>query len=202
MSLLNAWVDPAAALVAVDTDGATLTGERFPVSKLVTLPHIGAVLALRGQAAFLGFLFLRCLTSGFDTFDDLDEAMPEMLAGMEATIPPELIVRTGIAGTELVTAGWSNAQGRVIGRQYVKRGDSEAFTVRDLGMHVSPWHESMKGLRTDADAVVTLAKAQTLFMKSAYDGAACGGSLLLCRVTRDGVTTGIRANLELEARAA
>ena len=74
MSLLNAWILPAEAIIAVDTDGVGDEGERMPSSKMLLVPHLNAVLALRGQLALLSYLFTRALSGSFDSFDELEAA--------------------------------------------------------------------------------------------------------------------------------
>jgi hypothetical protein len=111
MSLLNAWVTPTEAIVAVDTDGAAADGARLPSSKLLPIPHLGAVLASCGQLAYLAFVYLRAITSGFATFDEMRDAMLAMLAAAEENIPAEFIA-AGAAGSafgnELLAVGWSD----------------------------------------------------------------------------------------------
>lgn len=196
MSLLNAWVTPTEAIVAVDTDGAAGDGSRYPASKLMPIPHLNAVIALRGQCALIGFLTLRAMSSGFHAFDDLDDEMPSILEGMDGAMPPDLIVPTGLSGVELVTVGWSQRRRAMLGRQYVKRGDDLEYARRDLGIHVSPWNQTMQGTKTTAGAVLPLAKAQVRWMREAFPNAACGGNLLVARVSRNRVDIRIEASLE------
>jgi hypothetical protein len=120
---------------------------------------------------------------------------------VEAFVPPELIVRSGIVGTELVIVGWSTRRGTMQGRQYIKRGDMEAFTATDCAFHISPWNESMQGIKTEPQAVERLARAQVRWMRETFPGAACGGKLLMAHVTRKGITTTIKASLPVEATA-
>lgn len=183
MSLLNAWVTPAEAIVAVDTDGATQAGERMPASKLLPIPHLNAVIALRGQAAFLALTFLRCVAGSFATFDELDAAMLEVLQDVEASLLPEMIA-PGRIGNELITVGWSACQGRMLGRRFVKRDDMTAFEAAETNRHVSPWHASLQGTPTTSHKLEQLARAQVRWMRATFANAACGGNLIVCRLTR------------------
>jgi len=69
MSLLNAWIAPNEAIVAVDTDGVAENGSHISASKLLTMPHPNVVMGLRGPGTFLQYLQLRCLTANYDSFD-------------------------------------------------------------------------------------------------------------------------------------
>lgn len=180
MSLLNAWIAPDAAVIAVDTVGMAADGSPLHASKLVVVPHLGAVIALRGQLALLTWLAVRANSAGFATFDDLLDAMPGMLA--EAAIGDHLNVLAGsMEGHELLVTGWSDRQGRMIGRQLVSRGGEQ--TARDTDFHVSPWHPSMDGLPLDPGGLEQLARGQVIFMRGL--GAHCGGKLTIARLTRE-----------------
>jgi hypothetical protein len=188
VSLLNAWVAPYEAIVAVDTDGAVGDGSRIATSKLLAIPHLNTVLALRGQMAFLTFLHAQCLTSCFECFDDLNDAMPDLLAAAEQ-IPEELLVRGAVVGNELVVVGWSERQSRMLGRQFVKRGAMPEFSAKDCELHISPWDgDSMATLPRTAKAVEQLAGAQVRWMRQSFPNAACGGKLILAHVTKKGIS--------------
>lgn len=183
MSLLNAWIAPDAAIVAVDTVGMAADGSPLPASKLQLIPHLAAAIAIRGQLALLAWLSVRANSAGFATFDDLLDAMPGML--VEAAIGDHLNVLAGSApGHEIIVAGWSDRQGRMIGRQLVSRGGEQ--TARDTDFHVSPWHPSMDGLPLDPGGLEQLARGQVIFMRGL--GAHCGGKLTVARLIRGELT--------------
>jgi len=183
MSLLNAWIAPDAAVIAVDTVGMAADGSPLHASKLQIVPHLGAVIAIRGQLALLAWLSVRANSAGFGALDDLLDAMPGMLAEAGAAIGDNLNVLAGSApGYEIIVAGWSDRQGRMIGRQFVKRGDMTASIERDVDHHVSPWHPSMDGLPLDPGGLEQLARGQVIFMRGL--GAHCGGKLTIARLTR------------------
>lgn len=183
MSLLNFWASPQEAIVVVDTVGMAADGSPLHASKLMVVPHLGAVIGIRGQLALLTWLTVRANSAGFGALDDLLDAMPGMLAEAEAAIGAHLIVLAGSApGHEIIVAGWSDRQGRMIGRQFVKRGDMTASIERDVDHHVSPWHPSMDGLPLDPGGLEQLARGQVIFMRGL--GAHCGGKLTIARLTR------------------
>jgi len=184
MSLLNAWIAPDAAVVAVDTVGQAADGSPLPASKLLPIPHLGAVIAIRGQLALLTWLAVRANSAGFATFDDLLDSMPGMLAEATAAIDHLTVLAGSAPGHEVVVTGWSDRQGRIVGRQFVKRGDEQ--TARDVDHHVSPWHPSMDGLPLDPGGLEQLARGQVIFMRGL--GAHCGGKLTIARLTRGELT--------------
>ena len=59
MSLLNAWIAPDAAIVVTDSIGMAADGSPLHASKLMVVPHLGAVIAIRGQLALLTWLTVR-----------------------------------------------------------------------------------------------------------------------------------------------
>jgi len=190
MSLLDVWATHAEAIMAVDSDGVGTDGDRLPASKLLPIPHLNAALGLRGQLAFLQLIFLRVLSLGFETFDDLADFMPAILAEADSLTPAGLIVDAhgALAGNELVACGWSHRHKRMVALQCVKHGDMPAFFVQGVDRHVSPWHASMQGIRIAPQAVDKLARAQVSWMRETFPNAACGGKLIVCRLTRNAMT--------------
>lgn len=189
MSLLNAWIAPDAAVIAVDTVGMAADGSPLHASKLVVVPHLNAVIGIRGQLALLTWLAVRANSAGFATFDDLLDAMPGMLAEAGAAVGDHLNVLGGsVPGYEVLVAGWSARQGRIVGRQFIRRDDMpDTSIVRDVDRHISPWHPSLEGLPTEPHGLEQLAGGQVLFMRTAFD-AHCGGKLTIARLTRGAMT--------------
>jgi len=196
MSLLNAWIMRDEALVAVDSDGVDRDGGRMPTSKLLTIPHLNVVMGLRGQLAFLGLLFLRCISAGLDSYDELVAALPEMLVHVDDACPESLIVQTNI-GNELVVAGWSVRRGRMAGRLFFKRDGMEAFQGSEIeSFFVSPWDRSMPDIPKTPAAVEKISRAQVRWMRQSFPNAACGGKLITAVTTRKGVTVNHRATFQ------
>lgn len=193
MSLLNAWVTPTEALVAVDTDGVRGDGSRFATSKLLPIPHLNAVVALRGQAAFLQFLYLRCIGAGFDTFDEFTELLPAVLEEVTESMPPELIAMAEhvSTGNVLLAVGWSDRRGAMLGRQHVQRAAGEAFAVADFTTLLAPWPSALQDMPRTAAAVAQLSRAQVEWMRSTYPGAIVGGQLLRCRLGKWGISMNV-----------
>lgn len=200
MSLLNAWIFPSEAVIAVDTDGARENGSRFGTSKVLPIPHLGgAAIAVRGQAALLQFLFLRAIGSGFDTFDELVSLPTELLDDMTASIPSNLLAAAPHVsmGNMVAMVGWSERRGAMYGRQFVQRGATEAFVADDFTVMLTPWPPAFQDLPKTPEAVEAIAHAQCHWMRDTYPGAMCGGKLVLCRVTRAGIEV-VRRELDVE----
>lgn len=194
MSLLNAWITPAAALVAVDTDGAGFDGARMSASKLLPIPHLNAVVAIRGQLAFLSFVFLRCISSPFESFDDLVDALPVVLREADRLIAAEYVVAGCAQGNELIAVGWSDRKGAMCGMQFVKRDAMERFTVEEADFHVSPYGTALSDLHIGPSNVEAIARAQVGWMRESF-GAPCGGRLLLCNLDRHAMSVRHGINL-------
>jgi hypothetical protein len=202
MSLLNAWISPTAAIVAVDTDGVGQDGARMPSSKLLPIPHLNAVLALRGQSALLSFVFVRCISSGFETFDQLADALPAMLIEAEDSVDDEHLVDGPQIGNELLAVGWSDRKGQMAGRQFVKRGDMTEFSETDAAFHVSPWHASLQRQKIEPQALDQIARAQVRWMRETFPNAACGGTLVVCSLNRKAMGLTHKFNFEDARKAA
>lgn len=183
MSLLNAWITPQEAIVAVDTDGIGPDGQRMPSSKLMYVPHANAVLAVRGQYAALKLVFLQALN--LETFDDLADALPDLAQASEMAMPGSVLVEGVAAGNEFVAVGWSDRLQRMVGRQCVRRGDMPEYTAVEIDRHISPWGEWASGITPVPQAVGDIARAQVAWMERTFPNAACGGNLLVASLGRD-----------------
>ena len=87
-------------------------------------------------------------------------------------------------------------------RLFVKRGDIPDMLQRDVDRFVSPWHESMQGMKVAPQALEKIARAQVRWMRSTFPGAACGGRLIVCSLTRRSATLGHSIDLQRQEQAA
>jgi len=182
VTILNAWVTPREAHVAVDTDATRRDGSRMVCSKFLPIPHLCAGIGLRGQSVFQDMLYAKCSVAGFETFDALLEGIPAILAEIEG-YGFHLDAVYGEGGYEVLAVGWSDRTQRMLGRHYVKRQDREL--VRDVDDSlISPWHSSLSGISTKLANVDRLAAAQARWM-STFGHA--GGRLIVFRLTRDSI---------------
>ena len=183
MSLLDAWITPAEAIVAVDTDGVDQNRERKGMSKLLALPHLNAVIAMRGSGNFLASAFHLCMSRGLDSFDDLLSEVSGILRFAEATLASGLRV-AGFPDMELVVVGYSDKEGRMLGRLFTKRGDEQDFTAKDTEGCIAPYDAAtMADIPRTADALAAIARAQVRYMQAT--AGLGGGKLIVARLERD-----------------
>lgn len=187
MSLLNAWISPNEAIIYVDTDGVRQDGKRTRFSKVLPIPHLNAAVAMRGQMAMMTGLFMKLSTSGFESFDEMNEVLPVLIANVERDLPLNLIDQNFPIGNEILVVGWSDKESRMLGRQFMKRDSMAEYADRLVDFHISPWHASMPELPKSANAVDFISRLQVKWMRETFPNAACGGDLLMCMVSREGI---------------
>lgn len=200
MSLLNAWVTPEEAIVAVDTEGVGRDGVRSPMCKIVALAQLGGVIAFRGQSLFFGSVAHICMSRRYQTFDELLDDLPVIVE--LAASPPQWDV-PGFDGNELIAVGWSTKQSRIVARLLTRRGGAHEFTVSEPQGCLAPWDAGdFFGIPTEASAIERIARAQVRWMRETYANPTCGGSLIVCTIKRDAINLETRHIFEPEAIAA
>jgi len=202
LSLLNAFVHPGEAVVAVDTAAIALDGSTRQFSKILPIPHINAVLANRGQGMFLNFLFGSCLTA--QSFDELLEVMTsENLTAMDRQLAADGFYKPGTEGQEMVAVGWSDKHVRMVGKAFVRLAGMLEFRVSEFENCISPWDQQAMGtIPRKIDALEKLAKAQVSWLRSLGPEVAGGGELLVCRITRTSLALTKKCAFHEERRAA
>ena len=188
MSLLNAWVSPDRALVAVDTDGITPAGEHFEISKMLPLVHARTLFAGRGDRKFLHDL-VKCyfLAATAVTYDDIVDHLPVAIAHTLAAFKQE-----GAAPFEyqFAVVGWSPAQQRVCGQWITGSSSDDGYDCEELGQRVAPWNPPEMGvpvMPSSVDAMTQIAKVQAEWLRSQPNSAG-GGRLIVAEVTKDRMT--------------
>lgn len=181
MSLLNVWVSPERALIAVDTDGMNPGGPHFGMSKLLPLVHAQTVFAARGDRRFLWDLFSRFHLSSADVdYDVIVDNLPQMLASLIAGLRQDGHVPFSY---QFAIVGWSPVQQRVCGRWYVGRTDEDGYDVDELGARVAPWQDTETARVPDSpENVRWLAERQASWLRA--EDTAGGGRLLVAQLTR------------------
>lgn len=125
MSIVNAFVSPECGVVCADTEAGPDGGPYIEVSKLVPLPHLGAVIAFRGSLLFLAgaanaAFALAC------SFDELSQHMPDLLQ-RSSDNAVKMLPRVGLSDKmtsedagcgEAILIGFSPAAGRIVGHHY------------------------------------------------------------------------------------
>lgn len=185
MSLLNVWVSPERALVAVDTDGVTSEGEHVEMSKLLVLAHANTVFGFRGDRRFMHDLFATYyLAAAAVDFDAIVAALPEMLASVILAFRAPSIAPQPY---QFAVVGWSPAEGRVCGRWYTGNTGEDGYDVDGLGARVAPWHGTEAARVPDSeDSIRWLAERQVRWLRE--EGTAGGGNLLIAEVAKDDMT--------------
>lgn len=181
MSLLNVWVSPDRALIAVDTDGMTPGGPHFGMSKLLPLVHAQTVFVGRGDRRFLWDLFSRYHLANADVdYDAIVDSLPTLLASVIAGLRQD---EREHFEYQFAIVGWSSAQERVCGRWYVGRTDDDGYDVDELGARVAPWQSKEAPRVPDSQENIRwLAERQVAWLQS--EGSAGGGRLLVAHITR------------------
>jgi hypothetical protein len=111
MSLVNAWTEPARALVVVDTVCGRTDGARHEATKLVLLAHARTVIASRGYAEMLGILLQQYCLNGAADFDAVIASAPSSLQAAYVVLADPR--RGGTPGdTEVTFVGWSESRQR------------------------------------------------------------------------------------------
>ena len=192
MSLLNVWVGKNRALVSVDTDGIMPNGEHHDFSKLITLPHAGAVFAGRGDRVFLESLFqYYYFGTGTFGFDEIVEHLPRAI-GKVLEYQQSLPGFSDSGDYQIVIAGWSEKTKRMAG--YFAHGlfrVGEAPVVEKLGQRVmpgDPWSDRPQDvpLPNEETNHLILAAVQAKWLRE--QGTAGGGRLILADLQRNQIT--------------
>lgn len=126
MSLLNVWVSPTRALVAVDTlaaaDWGPDIGVKLHTSKMLALPHAGVLLAGRGHNAVLGGVFIALASTLSSDLDGIDAVMPQLMGKNVARIVAKRremgFDRPEISKQQLVLCGFSTRRGQMVALLY------------------------------------------------------------------------------------
>lgn len=190
MSIIAAFRDDETVTIAVDTATFAPDGSPASISKMVPLVHMPAVLAYRGCALYLEMLFASCHSKG-GTFDKLLDAMPSIIseampqfhnfAGQLGLTDPQMLEKH-----DIVLAGWSEREGRMVCRSYLQERAADGFNIEDVRrMFGAPWDPSLISLAPD---VKRFADAQVRKMHREAPHAAAGGRLMVARLSREGMT--------------
>ena len=196
MSILNLYVERDSALVAVDTDARFRDGAAGPpVSKMLVLPHINAVIACRGQGQFFVLLaMVAALPSA--SIDQLIAEMPEkLIEAWHTWVGQHEIFRAdpdAATGTEILVVGWSERSRQMHAVVFVQERGSSDFVAREVERHYcAPWDEQLAAgpLPTSPEAMAALARRQVELVRRERPKDAAGGSLVLAVLGRKSVTT-------------
>lgn len=191
MSLMNVWIEPDRATVAVDTTGISSIHGKVSLSKLVPLVHMNAVIAGRGNGGLIGVLYSGVCRMPI-TFDDMAAHMPKFLA--DTLIEYERAAR--LAGYEpdqvstvdqVAFVGWSESEDRMVGWLYLRGVGERTFTQRRIRPWVVMPGEPFTALpdtpKSHADHL-RIGRQQTRWHRSALPGRAIGGDMIVAELDK------------------
>lgn len=186
------------ALVVTDTYAQSPDRTRhIETSKLFYLPHLGILIACRGDAGFMMSLHSFLYSEQGDA-DRVADAMPMIAARALANF--SMVMRHGgkepaADHHEIVVVFWSPRAGRMVGLS-VRNDDPAlgvAFASWDIGtchqgVYIGPWDDSVQKLHPRPDSIEAmrrLALDQVLFMKERLPVFTPGGTLIVAECERD-----------------
>lgn len=183
MSLINAVNMGDHALISADTEAVFADGSRGQVSKLLTIPHLNAVIACRGSLAFLQKAHAEfCTMSNFDQMAERAElVMSYALAQQGSTEHLDKYAH----GAEMVLAGYSQKAGRVVIHLIRCEGigkDTEAHL--DIANAILPGNLgiSLEGITASREGLIDLTSRQVKAIREHAPDAAAGGNLIVAEV--------------------
>lgn len=183
MSLINALNMGDHALISADSEAVFSDGSRGQVSKLLTIPHLNAVIAVRGSLAFLQKAHAEFCT--MPTFDQMAEraelVMSYALAQQGSTEQLDKYAH----GAEMVLAGYSQKAGRVVIHLIRCEGighDTEAHL--DIANAILPGNLgiSLEGITASREGLIELTSRQVKAIREHAPDAAAGGNLIVAEV--------------------
>lgn len=202
MSILNAFIYPDHAFVCVDTETVLPGGgPRFETSKLFAVPHLNAVIGLRGTVLLNSMLMAATVLFDGD-FDGLSQSLPGLLNNaVERAIALgqcELVTPETVASAEVVAVGFSRARGRIVLNFFKSEsldvgfvaytnitGTFSAPSVTDPELDI----EHLRRL-PGGEGLKTLGLAQVRMLREREPQAAAGGRLILAEIRQDGMKIG------------
>lgn len=183
MSLINAVHMGDHALISADTEAVFSDGSRGNVSKLLTIPHVNAVIAVRGSLAFLQKAHAEFCT--MPTFDQMAERAELVMSYALAQQGSTEHLDKYAHGAEMVLAGYSQKAGRVvihlircegIGKDTEAHLDiANAILPGDLGI-------SLEGITAGREGLIELTSRQVKAIREHAPDAAAGGNLIVAEV--------------------
>ncbi len=195
MSILNVYLRRDAALVGVDTEGASLNGAFNQCSKMLPIPHASAVLACRGSSVILACTFVQMLITDCDDFDALAARFPDAANRASKKLYGPLMRHIRKAdfrmGDELVLIGYSPSRKRMRAIELLRDSGECAFKADETeGHYVTPWHPSLADMPYPVDllSMGEMAQAQVNLIKKENPKFAAGGNLLIAELFENRMT--------------
>lgn len=196
MSIMNVWIEPDRATVAVDTEGFDPRFGKIWVSKMVPHVQLNAVLAARGSGGLIAVMCSGLLRDPRG-FDALTADMPGLAAASLVEYERQA-AKMGVSldslspADQIAWVGWSDEEQQMVGWLYLRGVGERTFTQR----RIKPWvvmpGEPFTGLpdtpKSHADHL-RIGRQQTRWHRSALPGRAIGGDMIVAEFDRAAMTT-------------
>jgi len=202
MTILNVRVHRDFAIAIADSayaDEADRSRTGLHASKLFPLPHMNALLAVRGSFALGTCLYTFCNGAGLGDFDTLAAAMPLLLesarANMLKAAGEHIAVEAGRDAVKLeiescgetVLLGWSPVRGRCWCYEWgVFPGRTDVERM-DIDSRVAPWAEDWGPAPAprNSEDLLSIARQQARLSRQHPQASRCawGGRFVVAQVT-------------------
>ena len=196
MTILNVWVSPERAVIAVDTLSTRPRSlEPWTVSKMIPFVHCNAILSGCGNMALMLRVFWQLAQQQGD-FDSMALAMPQIVDPAYAECLADL-PRLGFTEDQMspysivALVGWSESLGEMCGQYQVRHPGESAFRAReaiDSIMHPNVGEAGVDHDLSTADGMAAQARHQVAWGRHTYPKWAIGGRLSLAERQRDSMT--------------
>jgi hypothetical protein len=188
MSLLNVVVGDGVGWLCVDTNSQFIADGRYlHQSKMVSLAHLNAVVACRGELNFLAHMFLNCFLTPADEFDSLLDSWSRRLTEATANYLQQaeaMQFDAGAVGHEVLLLGWSNARGQLVCLAACRESTKDEFDVVEVKCRIAPDPGRSVSDLSSLSAMEVLARDQVRTIRRDSPSEPIGGRLLLAEVTR------------------
>lgn len=196
MSILNCYVEPQRAVLAVDSLSAWVGDTRRHVCKLFPLCHASMIIAGRGHVAMPVSVHQMCAYA-VESFDGFLEHWQQILAdalqiaarSVEAT--GKGLHETDGGRQEIVAVGWSEKRGQIEGWLYSYDGANTFMPTRIDGATYGPGDESFVArfpAPWNQTSLIKLARAQLELLQRTAPALVTGGRLIIAQLVPGGMT--------------
>lgn len=190
MTLLTSVVSQDAVLLATDSAAfGAGTGKPlgFGISKVATLPHLRAVLAIQGHADLLTFLTSN--SQHVQSVDDAETMMPRLLR-IASQVVPGLAATAINAGCRVALAGFSKSRERMVFMTWTSADGFKTCETATLtkAIFVTPRAPAPRApIKSTDDLQRFVISEQVPYLRRQDASEPVGGELVLVRVDRHGV---------------
>jgi hypothetical protein len=190
VSILNVFVTPDRAMVAVDTEGLDQSGARGEIAKLFPLAHLNAILAFRGSSTFAAAVACEICAALGEEVDDLparlEAIFPVAIDHIRKAVTDEQFDR--LKGQNVVLLAYSSRLQRIIDMSW--SNETGVFLRAGCGpIYAAPWYDSLSRCEapTSPEKMAALAMHQCEVLREKEPTQPAGGRLICAELGRDGI---------------